>query len=76
MKPLRSVAMLLSLLALVGVLVPSVWYLLSNSEPQQLENAKLIMTIATILWFVTAPLWMLPPKASDKQGSSETETVV
>jgi hypothetical protein len=44
--------------------------LFTDSDDVQLENAKLIMTIATFLWFVTAPIWMLrATKAEDDSGA-------
>ena len=70
MNPLRSVAMIVSFLALAGIVGPGLWYLLSDSEAQQLETVKRIMAIATLVWFVTAPVWM-QSKSEQSEGQNE-----
>ena len=45
----------LSWLALAGTLVPSVLFFYGRMT---LDQTKLWMLIATILWFATAPVWM------------------
>jgi len=48
-------AKVLGLLALAGTIVPPVLFLVKsmNEEPM-----KMIMLVSTVVWFVTAPLWM------------------
>lgn len=52
---LTQVAKVLGLLALAGTIVPPVLFL---TKTLALEPMKLIMLIAMVVWFVTAPLWM------------------
>lgn len=52
---LTQIAKVLGLLALAGTIVPPVLFLTKNLS---LEPMKLIMLIAMVVWFVTAPLWM------------------
>jgi hypothetical protein len=52
---LTQVAKVLGLLALAGTIVPPVLFL---TKSLALEPMKLIMLIAMVVWFVTAPLWM------------------
>lgn len=52
---LTQVAKILGLLALAGTIVPPVLFL-TNQLAQ--EPMKIIMLIAMVVWFVTAPLWM------------------
>jgi hypothetical protein len=50
-----QIAKVLGLLALAGTIVPPVLFL---TKTLALEPMKLIMLIAMVVWFVTAPLWM------------------
>lgn len=52
---LIQVAKVLGLLSLAGTIVPPVLFLTKHLA---LEPMKLIMLIAMVGWFVTAPLWM------------------
>jgi len=52
---LTQVAKVLGLLALAGTIIPPVLFL---TKSLALEPMKLIMLIAMVVWFVTAPLWM------------------
>ncbi|WP_158279857.1 hypothetical protein [Coraliomargarita sinensis] len=52
MKPVLSI---ISFAALALLTVPSVLYL---SGVLELESMKLLMLIATVLWYVVTPLWM------------------
>ncbi|TWT90383.1 hypothetical protein Mal64_07720 [Pseudobythopirellula maris] len=45
----------LSLLALVGVLAPSVLFVVDAIE---LERVKTLTLVATVAWFVITPIWM------------------
>jgi len=46
---------IISLLALALTVVPSLLYLNGSVE---LDRAKLLMLIATVVWFVVTPFWM------------------
>jgi hypothetical protein len=52
---LTQVAKVLGLLSLAGTIVPPMLFL---TKSLALEPMKLIMLIAMVVWFVTAPLWM------------------
>ncbi len=45
----------ISCLAIVGIVVPPIPYLLGTAE---LDTVKLVMLISTIAWFAATPLWM------------------
>ncbi len=51
----KRLAQIVSLASLVVLLVPSVLFLAGRMD---LDRVKLVMLIATILWFVATPLWM------------------
>ena len=52
---IRLVAKMISLLILICLIVPSCMYLTGKMG---LNQVKIIMNISTIVWFVTASLWM------------------
>ena len=52
---MRTTLQVISLLALVGTILPSVLYL---GGWLSLESCKWVMLEATIVWFVATPLWM------------------
>lgn len=52
---MRTIAQILSWLAIVGTILPSFLYLFNSMS---LENCQLTMLAATIVWFVATPLWM------------------
>lgn len=49
------VVKLISWISLVAVIAPSVLFLAGRME---LDQVKSIMLIATVIWFVTATMWM------------------
>jgi len=51
----RAVAASISWLALAGIVVPPIPYLLGKAD---LDTVKLLMLCSTILWFLATPLWM------------------
>jgi hypothetical protein len=55
MRALKSIALPIGLLALVGTILPPVLFLLHRIEP---EPMKQLMLASCLLWFLTAPLWM------------------
>ncbi len=52
---MRSILQIISLLALIALTLPSVLFLAGRLE---LNMVKWLMLLATIVWFVTAALWM------------------
>jgi hypothetical protein len=52
---MKKVAQLVSWLALAGTILPP---LLFAADSVNLDQVKLWMLAATVLWFVTAPIWM------------------
>ncbi len=52
---MRSILQIISLLALIALTLPSVLFLAGRLE---LNMVKWLMILATIVWFVTAALWM------------------
>lgn len=48
-------AKVLGLLALAGTIVPPVLFQMKSLSE---EPMKMIMLVSTVIWFVTAPLWM------------------
>ena len=52
---MRSLARVVSLLALVATILPPTLFLLGRME---LEAVKVAMLAGTVLWFASAPVWM------------------
>ena len=50
------VAKLISWISLVVLIAPAILFLAGRME--DLDQVKLIMLIATVVWFVTAATWM------------------
>jgi len=61
---MRLILQIVSLLALIAVTLPSVIYLTGRME---LNLAKWIMLLASIVWFVTATPWMWKDNGADTQ---------
>lgn len=57
---------LISIVAVVAVILPSILFLFSVIT---LEQVKITALIGTIVWFATAPLWIGRDKASDLDSS-------
>ena len=53
------VAKLISWISLVALIAPAILFLAGHME---LDQVKLIMLIATVVWFVSTPLWMWKEK--------------
>jgi hypothetical protein len=51
----RNLLKTVSLLALIGVILPSILFLAGRME---LDTTKWLMLVASIAWFVTAVPWM------------------
>ena len=52
---MRSILKVVSLLSVVALILPSILFLAGRVD---LDKAKWIMLLATIIWFVTATGWM------------------
>lgn len=52
---MRTVLQAISWIALVATILPSILFLQGSMD---LDRAKLVMLLATIVWFVATPLWM------------------
>lgn len=61
---MRSILQIISLLALIALTLPSVLFLAGRLE---LNMVKWLMLLATILWFVTASLWMWKDNGDGQQ---------
>ena len=61
---MRSILQIISLLALIALTVPSVLFLAGRLE---LNMVKWLMLLATIVWFVTASLWMWKDNGDEQQ---------
>lgn len=53
---LKIIAQIISWVCLVVLIAPSILFLAGKMT--SLDQVKTIMTVATVLWFVSAPLWM------------------
>jgi hypothetical protein len=53
---LKYIAQIISWLCLAVLILPSVLYLTGSWE--SLDCVKLVMLLATIVWFTSTPLWM------------------
>ncbi len=61
---MRSILQIISLLALIALILPSVLFLAGRLE---LNMVKWIMLLATIVWFVTAAPWMWKDNGDEQQ---------
>jgi len=61
---MRSILQIISLLALIALTLPSILFLVGRLE---LNMVKWIMLLATIVWFVTASLWMWKDNGDGQQ---------
>ena len=52
---MKTLCQILSWVAIAGTILPSFLFLMDSMN---LDQAKLLMRWATILWFVVTPLWM------------------
>lgn len=51
----KNISRFIALLSLVMLIVPSILFLTGRME---LQEVKFVMSIATIIWFVSATVWM------------------
>lgn len=61
---MRSILPIISLLALIALTLPSVLFLAGRLG---LNIVKWLMLLATIVWFVTASLWMWKDNGNGQQ---------
>lgn len=62
MRPILQIA---SLLALIGLILPSIIFLAGRME---LDTVKWLMLLATIVWFAAATPWMWKDNGAEKQA--------
>ncbi len=54
------IAKIISWISLVVLIVPSILFLAGRME---LDQVKLVMLIATVVWFVSGAMWMWPKES-------------
>jgi len=64
---MRSILQIVSLLALIGLTLPSIIFLAGRME---LDTVKWLMLLATIVWFVAATPLMWKDNGAEKQDAS------
>lgn len=52
---MKMTAKIIALASLILVILPSIMFLMGK---MQLDKVKLMMLIATVIWFIFAALWM------------------
>ena len=60
---MKIIAQIISWICLVVLIAPSVLYLAGKMT--DLNQVKRLMLLATIVWFITAPVWMLSQKSAE-----------
>lgn len=65
---MKRFAQVISGVALVGLLLPAILFLTGTLDQ---ETVKELVLYATILWFVSAPYWMLDDEPNSEQTASE-----
>ena len=73
---MKIIACVISLIALSATIIPSVLFLFSSGSEEQLELVKLVMLIATIVWFIAAVLWLWRDEPDQISGVDEDESAV
>jgi hypothetical protein len=63
---MRPILQIISLLALIGLTLPSIIFLTGRME---LNTVKWLMLLATIVWFVAATPWMWKDKGAETQDA-------
>jgi len=64
---MRPILQIVSLLALIGLTLPSIIFLAGRME---LDTVKWLMLLASIAWFIAAIPWMWKDNGSEKQDAS------
>lgn len=65
---MRVLLQLVSFIALAGVIVPPLLFLMGKLD---LDRTKMLMLVATIGWFAITPLWMGRPTQENPGETSE-----
>ena len=60
---MRALLQIISLLALVGAILPPIMFLAGRID---LDATKWWMLAATIVWFAVTPFWMDRPKVEEE----------
>ncbi len=61
---MRSILQIISFMALIALILPSVIFLAGKLE---LDRVKWLMLVATIVWFFSATLWMWKDNGAEQQ---------
>jgi len=61
---MRLILQIVSLLALIALTLPSIFFLAGRME---LDTVKWLMLLATIVWFVIATSWMWKDNGAEQQ---------
>lgn len=64
---MRTVLQIISLLALIALILPSIIFLAGRME---LDRVKWLMLLASIVWFVTATPWMWKDNSQTQQDDA------
>jgi len=64
---MRTILQIVSLLALIALILPSIIFLAGRME---LDTVKWLMLLASIAWFIAAIPWMWKDNGSEKQDAS------
>ena len=64
---MRPILQIVSLLALIGLTLPSIIFLAGRME---LDTVKWLMLLASIVWFVAATPWMWKDNGAEKQDTA------
>ena len=64
---MRTVLQIVSLLALIALILPSIMFLAGRME---LDRVKWFMLMASIVWFVTATPWMWKDNDQTQQNDA------
>jgi len=60
MKTRTLLINLASIIAILSLLVSLIAGILAFTETVSLEQYKLILNLASLIWFLTSPLWFVP----------------
>ena len=64
---MRPILQIVSLLALIALILPSIIFLAGRME---LDTVKWLILLASIIWFVTATPWMWKDNGAEQQDAS------
>lgn len=67
---MKMITKIIALASLILVIVPSVMFL---TGAMQLDKVKVVMLIATVIWFVSAGLWMWKDKSDETPAEEAIE---